>query len=181
MSETQSIRMPAERVLNRPRVIGRIMRFGLGAFSIWFVTSMFDNFAYFTVSPHFGDDIGFLVGVAIAFWVLPDVVNIGFDVRWKRRSQSLFLTLVAVTIGIDLVLYRNLWGVPLGLAIWTMAVFTHTYLGISHILAAIIGTPGCEMRAIPHLLALARGTSIEGVVCPGHWDSVDKWEAGLGH
>ena len=40
-------------------------------------------------------------------------------------------------------------------------------------------TPGCEMRALPHLWMLATGRETAEHFCPtGFLDSLDRWEAG---
>ena len=67
---------------------------------------------------------------------------------------------------------------PLAFVVFAMTMYVHTHLGISHVLSAILATPGCEMRAIPHLAALAFGGNVAAQVCPGPWDDLDRWEDG---
>jgi hypothetical protein len=160
----------------KPGPIGRIGRFVLGAISSSFVISILPFYSFFiTVNP-LNNSSPYFIGVLIAFLVLNDVVNIGFNVSWSRRPQAIFLALVVLAIALDLLLYGSTWGPPLGVVLFLMSILTHLYLGTSHILAALIATPGCEMRSIPHLVAKLRGSNIEVHVCPGHWDAVDKWE-----
>jgi hypothetical protein len=160
----------------KPGPIGRIGRFVLGALSLSFVTGILPFYSHFINVNPLNDSSPYFIGVLIAFLVLNDVVNIGFNVSWRRLPQAVFLALVLLAIALDLLLYGAPWGPPLGVALFLMSILIHLYLGTSHILAALISTPGCEMRSIPHLLANLRGSDIEGVVCPGHWDAVDKWE-----
>ncbi len=168
---------PTDRGLTNPGIFGRIGRLIFGLFSLWFVRESITFFEYFVSTPAFSKSIGYLVGVAIAYWVLPDVVNIGFNRRWGNRSQKLFILVAIGAILFDLLVYASWWGPPLGWVILVMAIFTHLYLGLSHILAAVISTPGCEMRSLPHLWALINKQPVETVVCPGHWEMVDQWEA----
>lgn len=49
--------------------------------------------------------------------------------------------------------------------------------GFSFVLSALIGTPGCEMRSIPHLWTLVTGRETQEHYCPGIIDTVDRWEA----
>lgn len=160
----------------KPGPIGRIGRFVLGSLSLSFVTGILPYYSRFINSNPLDNSSPYLIGVLIAFIVLNDVVNIGFNVSWRRRSQAIFLVLVLLAIAVDLLLYGSMWGPPMGIVIFLMSILTHLYLGISHILAALIATPGCEMRSIPHLVAKLRRRDIESVVCPGHWDAVDNWE-----
>lgn len=39
--------------------------------------------------------------------------------------------------------------------------------GVSFLLASVLGTPGCEMRAIPHLAVLLTGRETREHFCPG--------------
>jgi len=44
----------------------------------------------------------------------------------------------------------------------------------------VLATPGCEMRAIPHLLSLVTGQEAKEHYCPvGPLHRIDKWEASL--
>lgn len=156
--------------------LGRIGRFIFGIFSLSFVAGYLPYYAdVINVNP-INDSSPYFIGVLIAFVVLNDVVNIGLNVSWRRRPQAIFLILVLLAIGLDLLLYGSIWAAPLGVVVFLMSMLTHLYLGSSHILAALISTPGCEMRSFPHLIAKIRGGDIEAVVCPGHWDAVDNWE-----
>ena len=50
--------------------------------------------------------------------------------------------------------------------------------GISFVLSAALATPGCEMRAIPHLWTIVTGRATKEHYCPGFLDGLDKWELG---
>ena len=160
----------------KPGPIGRFGRFVLGALSLSFVIGILPYYSHFINVNPLNNSSPYFIGVLIAFLVLNDVVNIGFNVSWRRRPQAIFLVLVLLAIALDMLLFGSTWGSPLGVVFFLMSILTHLYLGISHILAALIATPGCEMRSIPHLFAKLLGHNIKGVVCPGHWDAVDNWE-----
>lgn len=180
MFELKPLIRPRKRQLPKPGILGRVGRLLVGLFALSFVAEVLPESLFFVnIAPSISS-FNYLFGAAIAFWLLPDVVNIGFNIRWGRRSQQLFLWLAAMAIVADLIFFGALWAPPLGWLVLIMSVFTLVYLGGSHVLAALIGTPGCEMRAIPHLLAKLRGESVEAVVCPGHWDWVDSMEAERG-
>ena len=162
--------------LVKPGLIGRIGRFVLGALSLSFVASVLPFYSHFINVNPLNNSSPYFIGVLIAFLVLNDVINIGFNVSWGRLPQAVFLALVLLAIGLDMLLYGKISGPPLGAVLFVLSIFTHLYLGASHILAALIATPGCEMRSIPQLVAKLRGSTTEVHVCPGHWDGVDKWE-----
>lgn len=70
---------------------------------------------------------------------------------------------------------RFVLGVPLNR--WLGYFYGH--LGVSFLLAAAIGTPGCEMRSIPELIGRARGTPSHEHRCPvGFLARIDEWERG---
>ncbi len=65
-----------------------------------------------------------------------------------------------------------LWG-------WLFYIFTH--LGAAFLIAAIIGTPGCEMRAFHDLWSRLTGISTKEHVCPvGPLTPIDRWETEQG-
>ncbi len=68
------------------------------------------------------------------------------------------------------------WLKVLGLVV---AFFAHGHIGISNLLAGIIGLRGCEMRVIPYLIEQVAGSDTELALCPGVWTPIDRWEAGL--
>ena len=58
--------------------------------------------------------------------------------------------------------------------VWLSYVYGH--LGLSLLIASVIGTPGCEMRAIPHLSTIVTGRETAEHYCPGFFNGLDKWE-----
>ena len=81
---------------------------------------------------------------------------------------------------IDLLVYEQLWAPPLGALVYGMTVYTFTHLGISYVLATLLRTPGCEMRAIPDLLGRLTGRTAAEHHCPGFITPLDNWEARRG-
>ena len=59
---------------------------------------------------------------------------------------------------------------------WLTVLYVFGHLGLSFLLSAVIATPGCEMRAIPHLWTLLTGRATREHHCPGFLDSLDAWE-----
>ena len=72
---------------------------------------------------------------------------------------------------------ENVWMGPLGwfMVVWLFYLYGH--LGISMLIAGFIGTPGCEMRAIPHLWTLLTSRDTKEHYCPGFLNGLDAWES----
>ena len=68
------------------------------------------------------------------------------------------------------------WNLASAATITVVALYVHGHMGISHVIAGLIATPGCEMKAPQHLLATLRGTASAFVSCPGAWKPLDRWE-----
>lgn len=161
--------------LAEPGPWGRLFRLLMGLWSLWFVVVALTD----GLGDLMGPDVpqpDWLIGVAVAVWVAPDVVNIG----WSRHfgSKPRWVGIVALGLGFvaDLVIYGRVWAPPVGwvLMIWLTYVFAH--LGVSFLLAAVTATPGCEMRAVPHLVASMTGNVSHDHACPGPVHIVDQWE-----
>ena len=49
-----------------------------------------------------------------------------------------------------------LWGSTVATYSLALAVYVHLHMGLCHVLAAVAGIPGCEMRIIPYFLSRLR-------------------------
>ena len=161
--------------LPRPALLGRAVRFALGTWLlVAFYSLVVGGVGLLETEPpaHWT----FWVFTAFALWVTPAVVNIGFAKNWRRKPQLFLLAGAALAIVADLAFYGSWWGPPLGLLVWTWLLYFCAHLGVSFVLAAFIATPGCEMRALPHLWMLITGRATQEHYCPGFLDSLDRWE-----
>ena len=163
--------------LPRPGPAGRIVRLAFGLLCASYVAGLIvisDDLM--TVDDH----IRSLVwnGVLGSLFLISYIVNIGFSRAWKKWPAlvSAVVLLVVAAFGyltqgtIETgVLARVVWG-------WELYVFSH--LGISFILASVIGTPGCEMRALHDLYSRLTGSPTKEHYCPiGPLHSIDQWES----
>ena len=170
------LRLDEPGTLPRPGAIGRAARLLFAAlclFALWSVLEQVGDFLGSTSSAL----AQFVVAIAVAFWVFPHVVNIGFSKGWRRRPQVAIVLLLLVGAAASWIFYGSILGPPLGLImfVWLMYVFGH--LGVSFALATVLATPGCEMRAIPHVWTVMTGRTTKEHYCPGALDRIDKWEA----
>lgn len=89
------------------------------------------------------------------------------------------LTVIAMAAGIGWLAFgsANHW-LP-GFALWLWLTYTFLHLGLSFVLAVIMATPGCEMRAIPGLFGRLTGHSADEHGCPATFiTAIDNWERG---
>ena len=117
------------------------------------------------------------ISAVIALRWLSYMVNIAFRVTWGGRLYWVLLGLVALTLVLSLALFGAVWALPFSLLVFLVILYTTGHLGISHVLAALLATPGCEMRSIPHLIGILRRRDVEEHFCPGAWTQFDERES----
>lgn len=155
----------------KPGPIGRIVRLSLGALCLWLVWQL-------AIRSETQDlfNPSFWVFAVFGLVLAPYVVNIGLGVNWGAwpRFASIVAILAAAGFGYatsDSALSTPLWATA---AIWMGYIYGH--LGVSFVLSAILATPGCEMRAVPHLLGIVFRNKAREHYCPGFIENVDQWE-----
>lgn len=160
--------------LNKPGVVGRLVRFLAGAvFLHFFILVMigYESIVRLQLS------IPGWLGVAYCFYALSFAVNIGFNLEWKWWPQVIYLFLVLDAGLVSYFLFGSFFGPPLGFALLMLLVFFLGYVGFSFFLAAVLAVPGCEVRAIPYLIGRMRGRPAQEHHCPGFLGPLDEWEA----
>ena len=172
------LRLHKTGTLRRPGPIGRVVRLSLGALCAWYVFDLTSHYYYFVgmSSPRLPEDIPWMISVLFAFYVFPYVLNIGFARDWRRKPQLVLVSLAVVAGVAGLVQYGSFWAPPLGWFAVVWLVYVYGHLGLSFLIAAVIGTPGCEMRTIPHLWTIVTGRETAEHYCPGILNRLDKWE-----
>ncbi len=156
--------------LVRPGVLGRLIRFVMAGAVGWLGFETLRN------TRGFWDGIGpdpqfipmALALVGFTGWVVSELV--GRD--WGSRPTLVMLALCAVAAAIGAA-QGNVWGPPLGIAFWTWGVLFSLLLAPAFLLAALLGTPGCEMRSYADLWTRMRGGDPAAVACPGWIDRLD--------
>jgi hypothetical protein len=123
-------------------------------------------------------NLGWLVGIAFAVYVFPDVLSLGLGKSWNRKTLLLALlgaAIIAASVG--WVVFESPLAPPLGIFIYFWLIYTYAHLGIALLLASMMATPGCEMRSIPSLWARITGNRYKQHLCPGAFTPLDGWEA----
>lgn len=185
MNAGEDSRRPADKLdvhfeprgsLSPPGRIGRVVRFLIGAWLLSAMLSVAGGGPELVTMTRPPGSWTFWLFVAVAFHLTPYVVNIGFGIASRRRSQGVILAALALLLIVDLVVFERLWAPPLALFLWAWLVYFSAHLGGSFVLSALIRTPGCEMRAIPHLWTIVTGRATREHYCPGPLDRLDRWE-----
>lgn len=162
--------------LPKPGPVGRIVRLLLGA---WLLTVCWSYLSYPRVFLRESlPPWEALIGIAFALWLIPPVVNIGWGTSWKAWPRYGAAGILMAWAAVNALVTGDPWSSGLGRFAWLFCLYTFGHLGLSFVLAAAIGTPGCEMRAIPHLWMLLSGRATREHFCPGFLNAVDAWERG---
>jgi hypothetical protein len=176
---TTDLQLDEPGTLPRPGPIGRVVRLILGLLCLWYVSGLLQ------VSASLVDSEGHIRpvvwnGIIFGLFLVSYIINIGYSQAWKKWpalvSAGTFLLLAAFayvaegTVETQLVA-RAVW-------IWNLYLFSH--LGLAFVVAAFIGTPGCEMRAFHDLYSRVTGTPTKEHYCPvGPLHPIDQWETSL--
>ncbi|MCK0070730.1 hypothetical protein [Kordiimonas laminariae] len=159
-----------------PGPVGRLFRLIFGGLSLYYVYGLWSVWNYMmTEDGHIEPLIW--NGVFASLLLVSYVINIGYSRDWKKRP-ALFSLIYLLVIGFIGLQSSGDWEntvLATGIVLWELYIFLH--LGLCFILAAIIGTPGCEMRAFHHLYGIATGTDTKEHHCPiGPLSAIDRWE-----
>ena len=163
--------------LPKPGFVGRLVRLLFGLWLVWALWTLVAVGWAVMVDDTPPRTWQWWAFMAFALWFTPYVVNIGFTKNWRRGPQFVVLGLAVIAVALDLVIHGTWWAPPLGFLVCAWLIYFSAHLGISFAISALLGTPGCEMRAIPHLWTLMTGHATKEHHCPGLIDPIDKWEA----
>lgn len=167
---------PKAAPLSAPGPIGRVVRLGLGVVLLYGTWNL-ARFGPDEIGQQLVNPVEWLIHMGIALWLLPAVVDIG----WTRGVVRPIRPLALATVGVLTLVVRLIdgvwWGPIVGWPVLVATIYVFVHSGASFVLAAVLATPGCEMRALPHLSASLRGVRFTPHSCPGLMDDVDRWEA----
>lgn len=159
-------------------ITGRVLKLITGAVQVWYAV---ECIRLFSVMTHPSLKPGIWLFVLFALALVPFSVNLGYRhiLHLGRRPLWVVLGVAVLAMTWDWTQVGSPWGSAV--AVWLLAVtiYVHLHVGVSHLLAAITGLKGCEMRVIPYYLARMRGANAEAelYLCPGFWTPIDRWEA----
>jgi hypothetical protein len=147
---------------------------------IWYVGGLLD-----VVASLITDDgnVRSLVwnGLLPGLFLISYVVNIGFSRAWGKRPAIASVAVIAAVAAIGFLVEGIFETLLLARVIWVWEVYLFSHLGLAFVISAIIGTPGCEMRAFHDLYSRISGAPTKEHYCPvGPLHPIDQWEAGRG-
>ncbi len=160
-----------EGTLLPPGPLGRLLRLALGVLIAKFII---DWLTIIDSSDFLNPFI--ILWIAFSISLVPYVVNIGFGFNSGAKPRYVLMGFWVVAAIAGFVIEGVLRSEILWAVIEITQIYIYGHLGISFLLSAILSTPGCEMRAISHLLGKISGKGSQEHYCPGFIDKVDRWE-----
>jgi len=163
--------------LPKPGPVGRIVRFGFAV--------MLLNYAYalYSVNTSFvlpNGQIRSLLwnGLIPGVFLVSYIINIGYSRDWNKKPAIFSAVVMILAAGFNYFMLGSIEGVYVAytVAIWEFYLSIH--LGLAFLIASLIATPGCEMRAFHHLYSILSGNPTQEHICPvGPLNGIDRWEA----
>ena len=174
---TTDLKLDEPGTLSRPGPIGRIVRLGFGALCLWQVNSLIQVSGYLIGADGHINSVtwnGMLVGLFLVSYV----VNIGFSRAWKKWPAIVSAGVLLAIGGFGYLTAGAVESYILARSVWLWEFYLFTHLGTAFVLSAVIGTPGCEMRAFHDLFSRITGVATKEHYCPvGPLHPIDQWEA----
>jgi len=174
---TTDLKLDEPGSLPRPGPLGRIARIAFGTLCLSQVYGLIQ------VAEHLIGADGHIRSVVwnailIGLFLISYVVNIGFSRAWRKWPAIISAAAFVAIAGISYIAAGKVETVLLAQMVWLWALYLFTHLGSAFVIAAIIGTPGCEMRAFHDLYSRITGTPTKEHYCPiGPLHPIDQWEA----
>lgn len=177
MKQSDPLQLVDKGTLNPPGPIGRLVRMSLGCacfYALYVLVLQFQSIIQTPISVL--PDIAVLVFAAI--FIINYVVNIGFGKSWGRWPSYFSIGAALLLTTMSWLAFGTANHPMFGAALWAWLVYFFSHLGVSFMLSAIIATPGCEMRAIPHLFGKISGRAVAEHHCPASFiTKIDAWES----
>jgi hypothetical protein len=162
--------------IHRPLLFGRLARLATGLAQLQLAWTLVRHpSVLFRDTPP--TQIELIIAVALAFALLSWTINLGFQRSWGSKPFRVAVAFAALAVGTSFALYGSWWGTPVATVLFVVTVYVHGHMGMCHVLAGLLGTPGCEMRAPAQVWAKIRGSADSFVTCPGPWRHLDRWES----
>lgn len=164
----------ADREFPKPGVVGRSVRLAFGVGVLLLLGGLLRGWGDDLWAGRLPYDLGFGVLIGLALYFTSYVFNIALGLQWGQRPLAGILGGAAVASLVGLAVQGVLPNAWLGIYVWGWLAVFCAFLGPAFLLAAALGTPGCEMRSYAHLRALLRGGDVSSVSCPGGIDRFDQ-------
>ena len=174
---TTDLKLDEPGSLPSPGPVGRLVRLALGILCLWYVYGLIQVSGNLIAAD---GSIRLVIwnGIMIGLFLISYVVNIGFSRAWKKWPAVVSATALAIIAGVGYAMAGTIETKLLARGIWIWELYVFSHLGLAFIIAGVIGTPGCEMRAFHDLYSRLTGVPTKEHYCPiGPLHPIDQWEA----
>jgi hypothetical protein len=147
-------RRPGTRV---PGPVGLLLRVILGAAAVYALVELLTKWDVFRDLNLIESDFWFVTLFTLC--LLADVFNIGLRRRWGPWPIVVFLAGAVVLGSASYLTAGEVWTTALAAWVYAGDLLVFAALSVSFPVAIIMRTPGCELNALPKLVARLRGTA----------------------
>ena len=140
-----------------PGTVGLLIRVVLGAASVYALVELVTKWDIFRDLNLIESDFWFVTVFTLC--LLADVFNIGLRRRWGVWPIVVFLAGAAVLGSASYLAAGEIWTTALAAWVYAGDLLVFGALSVSFPVAIVMRTPGCELNALPRLVARLRGTT----------------------
>lgn len=141
----------------RPGPVGLLIRVVLGAAAVYALVELVTKWDIFRDQNLIESDFWFITLFTLC--LLADVFNIGLRRRWGVWPIVVFLAGAAVLGLASYLAAGEIWTTALAAWVYAGDLLVFGALSVSFPVAIVMRTPGCELNALPRLVARLRGTA----------------------
>lgn len=162
--------------LPKPGPVGRLVRLGFGLACIWLCIALWEFRSELMI------DGGLRPLIWNSIWpglfLISYVINIGYSRTWGKRPAMVSVTIFLIVAAYGFFTSGVMETYALARVVWIWEFYLFSHLGVAFLIAGLIGTPGCEMRAFHDLFTRITGIATKEHHCPvGPLHPIDQWEA----
>jgi hypothetical protein len=140
-----------------PGPVGLLLRVVLGAAAVYALVELLTKWDVFRDQNLIESDFWFVTMFTLC--LLADVFNIGLRRRWGPWPIVVFLAGAAVLGLASYLAAGEVWTTALAAWVYAGDLLVFGALSLSFPVAIVMRTPGCELNALPRLVARLRGTA----------------------
>ena len=174
---TTDLKLEEPGSLPRPGPVGRLVRLVFGGACLWYVYALIQ----LAGNPMTADGSIHPViinGIIVGLFLVSYIINIGYSRAWKKWPAFASLLIFAVLAMFGYLVAGTMETELLARMVWLWELYLFSHLGLAFVVAASIGTPGCEMSAFHDLYSRVSGVPTGEHHCPvGPLHPIDQWEA----
>jgi hypothetical protein len=138
-----------------PGPVGLLIRVVLGVAAVYALVELVTKWDIFRDLNLIESDFWFITLFTLC--LLADVFNIGLRRRWGPWPIVVFLAGAGVLGAVGYLTSREVWTTALAAWVYAGDLLVFAALSVSFPVAIITRTPGCELNALPRLVARLRG------------------------